>query len=151
MQISFTQLEKALSALQTANKIWHRFEQDDDDELTETARSGTIQNFEVAYEQSWKLLKRWMEHYLSVQDGEVTQRRQLFRMAGRHGLIDDVEQWWRFHEARNKTSHVYQEQVAKEVALVASNFIAPCGVLIATLKARTNSSDQANCEPDDTW
>lgn len=139
MEISFNQLEKSLSALKTADKIWHRFERGSDVELTETARSGTIQNFEVAYEQSWKLLKRWMEHYLSVQDSEVTQRRQLFRIAGKHGLIDNVDQWWSFHEARNKTSHVYQEQVAKDVAQVASSFIEPCSVLIATLKGRSNA------------
>lgn len=146
MQISFNQLEKALIALQTADKIWHRAEQGSDTELTETARSGTIQNFEVAYEQSWKLLKRWMAHYLGVQDSEITQRRQLFRIAAKYELIDDVEQWWRFHEARNKTSHVYQEQVAEEVALIASSFIAPCGALIATLKARADLSDQADPE-----
>lgn len=139
MEISFNQLEKALSALQTADKIWHRFERGSDIELTETARSGTIQNFEVAYEQSWKLLKRWMEHYLSVQDSEITQRRQLFRIAGKNGLIDNVDQWWSFHEARNKTSHVYQEQVAKDVAEVASSFIAPCSLLIATLKVRSDT------------
>ena len=141
MSIYLHQLEKALLALQIANKVWHRFTPGNDDELTQTARSGTIQNFEVAYEQSWKLLKRWMEHYLSVQDSKVTQRRQLFRMAGKHGLIDDVEQWWRFHEARNKTSHVYEEQVAKDVALVASSFIVPCGALIAMLKARSDLPD----------
>ena len=141
MSVSLHQLEKALSALQTANKIWHRSELGNDIELTETARSGTIQNFEVAYEQSWKLLKRWMEYYLSVQDSEVTQRRQLFRIAAKHGLIDDVEQWWRFHEARNKTSHVYEEQVAKDVALVARSFIEPCGALIAMLKARSDLPD----------
>ena len=146
MQISFHQLEKALIALQTANKIWHRSEQGGDFALTETARSGTIQNFQVAYEQSWKLLKRWMAHYLGVQDSEITQRRQLFRMAGKHGLIDDVKQWWRFHEARNKTSHVYQEQLADEVALIASSFIAPCEVLMTILKARTDSPDQTDPE-----
>ena len=144
MSIYLHQLEKALLALQIANKVWHRFTPGNDDELTQTARSGTIQNFEVAYEQSWKLLKRWMEHYLSVQDSKVTQRRQLFRMAGKHGLIDDVEQWWRFHEARNKTSHVYEEQVAKQIALVASSFIEPCRDLIARLKIRTDASDQAD-------
>ena len=144
MEISFNQLEKSLSALKTADKIWHRFERGSDVELTETARSGTIQNFEVAYEQSWKLLKRWMEHYLSVQDSEVTQRRQLFRIVGKHGLIDSVEQWWSFHEARNKTSHVYQEQVAKDVAEVASSFIAPCTALIDTLKARSDLPNEPN-------
>ena len=137
MDLSFGQLEKALSARQTADKIWRRYEHTADIELKETARSGTIQNFEVASEQSWKLLKRWMEHHLGVQDGEVTQRRQLFRLAGKNGLIQDVDQWWGFHEARNKTSHVYQEQAAIDVARIARSFIAPCGELLAALKARS--------------
>ena len=84
-----------------------------------------------------------MEHYLSVQDSEVTQRRQLFRIEGKHGSIDDVEQWWSFHEARNKTSHVYQEQVAKDVTMIASSFIVPFSVLIATLEAQSDLFDHA--------
>ena len=50
MDLSFGQLEKALSARQTADKICRRYEHTADIELKETARSGTIQNFEVAYE-----------------------------------------------------------------------------------------------------
>ena len=66
MDLSFGQLEKALSARQTADKICRRYEHTADIELIETARSGTIQNFKVAYEQSWKLLKRWMEYHLGA-------------------------------------------------------------------------------------
>ena len=66
MDLSFGQLEKALSARQTADKIWRRYEHTADIELKETARSGTIQNFEVAYEQSLKLLKRWVEYHLGA-------------------------------------------------------------------------------------
>ena len=66
MDLSFGQLEKALSARQTADEIWCRYEHTADIELIETARSGKIQNFEVAYEQSLKLLKRWVEYHLGA-------------------------------------------------------------------------------------
>jgi hypothetical protein len=75
--VTLSQLEKAHNALQRSVAIWDRVAKQDDKDLTDTTRSGVVQNFEVAYEQSWKVLRRWMMHYLGVTDTEITQRRQL--------------------------------------------------------------------------
>ena len=56
MHTSLNQLVKAYAALQKAEMIWLRCASGSDSDLTDIARSGLIQNFEVAYEQSWKLL-----------------------------------------------------------------------------------------------
>jgi len=45
----------------------------------------------------------------------------LIREAGRHGLIDSVEEWFSYHRARNLTSHTYSEKLADEVYQVAKN------------------------------
>jgi nucleotidyltransferase substrate binding protein (TIGR01987 family) len=138
MNISLGQLEKALLALQKAIVIWDRVSTGQDVDLSDTTRSGVIQNFEVTYEQSWKILRRWMMHYLGVTDSEIVQRRQLYRIAAKNGLLDDVEAWWDFHEARNRTSHTYNPAIAQEVAATARAFAPCCAHLIHTLQTRSD-------------
>lgn len=135
--VTLTQLEKAHAALQRSIAVWDRVASSDDRDLTETTRSGVVQNFKVAYEQSWKVLRRWMMHYLGVGDSEITQRRQLYRLAAKHSLISDVEAWWDFHEARNLTSHTYSDTLALQVAATARLFEPACSQLISALKARS--------------
>ena len=120
MTVSLNQLEKAHAALQRAIAVYDRVLTGADIDLIETTRSGVIQNFEVVYDQSWKVL-----------------RRQLYRLAAKHGLLSDVEAWWEFHEARNMTSHTYNPPIALEVAAKARLFDTACGLLISQLKAQS--------------
>lgn len=131
------QLEKAHASLQRSIAVFDRVTVGRDADLIETTRSGVVQNFAVAYEQSWKVLRRWMMHYLSISDSEITQRRQLYRLAAKNALIDDLESWWDFHAARNLTSHTYNEAIALEVADVARKFDVACAQLIKSLAARS--------------
>ena len=137
MTVSLNQLEKAHAALQRAIAVYDRVLQGSDIDLIETTRSGVIQNFEVVYEQSWKVLRRWMMHYLGTEESEIMQRRQLYRLAAKHGLLDDVEAWWDFHQARNMTPHTYSPPIALEVAAKARLFDASCGEIISQLKAQS--------------
>jgi nucleotidyltransferase substrate binding protein (TIGR01987 family) len=49
-------------------------------------------------------------------------RRGLFRETGELGLIDDFNKWLKFNDARNLTSHTYDENTAKEVYTTAKEF-----------------------------
>ncbi|MDR2623041.1 MAG: nucleotidyltransferase substrate binding protein [Methanobrevibacter sp.] len=62
-----------------------------------------IHHFEIVYELSWKMMKR----YIEMEDNEVKilTKKDLFRVAGEKGLIYDFHKWVGFHDARNKTSH----------------------------------------------
>lgn len=91
----------------------------------------------MAYEQSWKVLRRWMMHYLGTQESDIMQRRQLYRLAAKHGLLNDVEGWWDLSDARNMTSHTYSPPIAHEVAAKARLFDVACGHLINHLKAQS--------------
>lgn len=73
-----------------------------DDVKRQAVRSEVIQHFEVTYELSWKLTKRWLSLLGESFAVEGVSRRQLFRLAAEHRLIDDVEKWMRYHEARNE-------------------------------------------------
>jgi len=89
----------------------------------ETFRSGIIQHFEIAYELCWKTMKRWIEENVSPDVVFGVPRIELFRRAAENGLIDSVESWITFHQARNSTSHMYSAAVATEVYEVAVRFV----------------------------
>ena len=136
MKVLLTQLEKSHASLQRSIAVFDRVSLGADTDLIDTTRAGVIQNFEVTYEQSWKVLRRWMMQNLSIPDSELTQRRQLYRLAAKHTLINDVEAWWDFHAARNMTSHTYNQATALEVAAAARKFDIACAQLINGLKTK---------------
>lgn len=104
----------------------------------ETLRAGVIQNFQVAYEQCWKMMKRWLEHNVSEIQVDGVTRRELFRIAAEHLLIDDVDRWMTFHQARNEMTHTYDGDVAQDVARVAGIFLRQATQFCEQLEARND-------------
>ena len=107
-------------------------------EAREAVNGGVIQSFEVAYEQSWKMIKRWLENNVGATDVDGVTRRHLFRLAAETGLIADVDLWMTFHKARNETSHTYNSDIAAAVLEMAPDFLLACKTLVKTLKARND-------------
>ena len=107
-------------------------------EVQEAVNGGVIQSFEVAYEQSWKMIKRWLENNVGTTDVDGVTRRHLFRLAAETGLIADVDLWMTFHKARNETSHTYNSEIAAAVLEMAPDFLRACETLVTTLKARND-------------
>ena len=102
----------------------------------ETFRSGIIQNFEVAYELCWKTMKRWVEENVSPDILLGVPRIELFRRVAENGLIESVENWMTFHQARNNTSHIYSVTVAAEVYEVAVRFVPAAEAFLRNITAR---------------
>ncbi len=102
-------------------------------------RDGCIQRFEYSYELSIKFIKRYLE-----QESAITEKidqlnfRDLLRIAGEIGLIQQVPLWFTFREARNNTSHAYNESKAKEVFLIIPVFLNEAEFLVAELQKRIN-------------
>ena len=101
-------------------------------------RAGVIQNFEVTYEVSWKLMARWLNTYVGVGVADGVTRRQLFRLAAEHRLIDGVDEWMQHHEARNATSHIYNEEQAARVYQATREFAHDARYLLEALEARND-------------
>jgi nucleotidyltransferase substrate binding protein (TIGR01987 family) len=109
------------------------------DEVARNAiKAGVVQHFEFTYELCWKFIKRWLETNISASVADGVTRRELFRLAAENRLIDDVEQWMRYHEARNLTSHTYQPEIAERVYKVAHDFGSDAQRLLAALEARND-------------
>jgi nucleotidyltransferase substrate binding protein (TIGR01987 family) len=86
-------------------------------------RDSAIQRFEYTYELAWKMMKRWLEINLGSTYVDGISRKELFRLAVEHHLIKDSGQWFLYHGARNQTSHVYDEAVARDVFSVIGDFL----------------------------
>jgi len=101
-------------------------------------RSGVIQNFEVTYELSWKLMARWLNTYIGAGTADGVTRRQLFRLAAENHLITDVDMWMQHHGARNATSHIYDEEKAEQVYMATREFAHDARRLLEALEARND-------------
>jgi nucleotidyltransferase substrate binding protein (TIGR01987 family) len=102
--------------------------------VQEVIKSGVIQCFEVAYEQSWKMMQRWLEVNRSPSELTGATRRHLYRLSAEEGLIDDVDAWMTFNKARNQTSHTYDHTVAQAVFETASAFLVSATLLVKRLQ-----------------
>ena len=102
--------------------------------LQDAVKEAVIQNFEVTYELSWKMMKRWLETNFSSDYVDGVNRRELFRLASESQLITDVDKWMIYHKARNETSHTYDAITADEVFVLASEFIHDVKKLLMVLE-----------------
>jgi nucleotidyltransferase substrate binding protein (TIGR01987 family) len=72
---------------------------------------GTIQRFEFAIELTWKTLRR----ALALEGIEATTPREALKRAFAAGWIDDEARWLQMLRDRNLTSHLYSEEMAREI------------------------------------
>lgn len=101
-------------------------------------RSGVIQNFEVAYELSWKMMARWLNTNINMGIADGVSRRQLFRIAAENGLIPVVDLWMQHHNARNATTHTYDRETAEIVYESTRKFAHDVRLLLKALEARND-------------
>ena len=138
MNLELTSLENAIVSLDRSVRAAATFEATLPPEIKDTVRSGIIQNFEVAYELCWKMMKRWLETNISVESVDGVTRRELFRQAAENRLIDDVDLWMSFHAARNETTHTYDNDTAEEVSDSAKHCVSAAQSLLTSLRSRND-------------
>ncbi len=98
----FVNFEKAFKLLERTLKI---------DSPSEAEKGGIIRFYEVAFELSWKLMK----DYLESLGFDVQSPRTAIKQAFQSNIINDGELWIEALEARNLTSHIYNEDTTNLV------------------------------------
>ncbi len=140
MQLDLSPLQKAAVSLSDA--IRHACDPVFMNSLNASQRkliiAGVIQNFEFSYELSWKFIKRWLNNNVGSTYTDGVTRRELFRLAAQHQLIDDVDQWMIFHAARNQTSHTYNEAIAMEIFETSQQFVHTLKSLVEILQLKND-------------
>ena len=76
------------------------------------ALDATIQRFEFTFENAWKSIMV-VAKYMGL--GECKSPRSCIKFAYRMGWIEDEDPWLSLLEARNLTSHTYNEDMAYRV------------------------------------
>ena len=83
---------------------------------------GIIQRFEFTFEQSWKVMKLYLEDQ-GILD-EAMAPRSTIKCAYKHKLIEDGDIWIEMMLDRNRTSHMYDESTARRIVeLVKEKYI----------------------------
>lgn len=82
-------------------------------DLSDLEKEGLIQRFEYTHELAWNLMK----DYLIYQGiTSITGSRDSTREAFKNELISNGEKWMEMIGSRNKTSHMYNQETADEIA-----------------------------------
>ena len=113
--------ETFYKALAFAKKVESKNDDEREDYEFEIVRASLIQHFEFSYELCWKTMKRYIEMDIGP-EADILTRRDLFRLSVERRLIADFDNWLEYHKARNKTSHIYDEDIATEVYNIAKMF-----------------------------
>lgn len=74
-------------------------------------KDGVIQRFEFTFELLWKTIRIFLEY----QGIEAKTPRSAFKEAFKLGIIKDEELSLDMLEDRNRTSHVYNKKIAREI------------------------------------
>lgn len=100
-------------------------------------RDACIQRFEYTYELSIKIIKRYIEKEMPIPENiDSLNYRDLLRIAFESGLVQNVENWFQYREARNQTSHAYDEKKAKTVYQILPEFFLDAQNLLAQIVLR---------------
>ena len=132
MRLILTPLVNSLQSLDLALKEYAR------DQRNLFVRDSCIQRFEYTYELSWKFIKRYL---MASEPGETKIEElsfeSLIRLASDRGLLKHGWDKWKFYrQARNDTSHTYNEDKALSVLQQLPDFYLDAAHLLKQLSAR---------------
>lgn len=100
-------------------------------EPTQINKDGTIQRFEYTFELCWKTIQSAAKSSGIL---DVNSPRESIRVAAQLGLIENVEIWLDFLNARNQASHVYDQIGADSVYEAVKQFLPEVEKLVLKLK-----------------
>lgn len=125
IDFKFMNLKRAYMKLNEVSEIY--------DGKNEIVRDSLIQRFEFTYELTHKTLKEFMK-YLGV-TLENSFPRTIYKKAYTNNLISDDKVWISLLEDRNSTSHIYNENLASEIAeRIVHDYVPAIGELIDNLE-----------------
>ncbi len=123
--IDYEKFQKSLKHLEEQYKNYLSL--DEKEFLTELDKEAiaesVIQRFETCYDTLWKILKRYLNEELGLQELPNSPK-PLFRISAENKLFtSDITQWIEYADTRTGTAHDYSEEKAKEALALIGDFI----------------------------
>ena len=134
-KISITALEKANVSLKEAIDVYNTEHATARPALVNSLKAAVIQNFEFTFELAWKMMDRWLNENKTPGITLGLSKRALYTLAAESGIVSEIGVWQTFQDARNKTSHTYDEAVAMGVFDIALKFPSVVDDLIEKLSS----------------
>ena len=126
MAVSVSEFDKTLASLKEAIAF---SENTDEPVQFKIARDACIQRFEFCVELAWKTSSK-------VLGSSATTAKPVLREMAQNNFIDDVHLWFNFVEARNKSSHTYNDDIAQDVFSILKSFLPHGYSLLGKLKSQ---------------
>lgn len=124
MTINTEFLERCIETLEKSYSLIKTAEEGSID--YEIYRNSLVKGFEITLEQSCKLLrKKLLPFMVSKKAVDVLTFKDVFRMAHKHGLIqeEEIARWFAYRDNRNNTAHDYGRAFAEENVNLVESFI----------------------------
>jgi nucleotidyltransferase substrate binding protein (TIGR01987 family) len=80
--------------------------------LNKLEERGLIKAFEYTYELAWNTMKDFLEYQGEI---DIPGFRDAIRKSFTRGVISDGDVWLDMLQARNRTSHTYNEETARDI------------------------------------
>lgn len=124
------------NAIKSLIEILNRYERESSDLAI---RDAAIQRFEYTYSLSLKMIKRFFKiSAFEKENIDGMTFNEMVRTANRMGLLkSNLEQWSKYREIRNMTSHTYDEEIAQKVVALIPDFKDEAVFLLNKLEEKT--------------
>lgn len=111
--IEYDKLKKSLKRLEEQFQNFLKVNSNETESLLikEAVKESVIQRFETSYDMIWKHLKKYLENEIGLID-VPNGPKPVFRLANENQLIQNIEKWFEYGQARIDTSHDYSEEKA---------------------------------------
>jgi len=137
MTIDLSSLQKVIKKLTTNNRLLSQADPLQQ-ETKEAYEDACIQAFEYTYELCHKMLKRCLEQSeASIEVVDQLSFPDLIRKGAEKGLVlHSWDKWTLYRLARNKTSHTYDSDAAREVLVIIPDFLEEANYLFEQINKR---------------
>lgn len=121
-------IDHLLHTANTLEQAIHHLQQtpSEDTVLHDLFRNAAIKSFELSLETTGKLLRKVLKLYTGNPKAvDQLVFNDLFRYAGKHGLLDEneIERWLAYRANRNTTAHDYGEAFAEQTLVMLPSYL----------------------------
>jgi nucleotidyltransferase substrate binding protein (TIGR01987 family) len=130
--IDYTKLQKSIAHLDAQFENWQTLDKTLPPLLQEAVAESVIQRFEVCYDCTWKVLKRYLAEDLGVPDMPNSPK-PIFRIAHENRLFDNIDEWLVYADMRIDVAHDYSGEKALLALSVIGRFVEEVSALYGAM------------------
>ena len=135
--IEYDKFQKSLKHLEIQYQHYTTMDEDLPEWVKEAVPESIIQRFETCFDCMWKVLKRYLNEEEGIPDVPDSPKKVL-RLAHENDLLaSSVEQWIKYTNTRNSTSHDYSGEKAQTAVEIMGDFIDDAIGIYQTMSGET--------------